>query len=148
MRKEDMIRAMRFEDLDDVCGIEHGVFPNPWPRVFFEKDLESSNTVAFVAEDNGQVIAYAIGACVDVELHITNIAVAVGYQRQGVGLNLLQKMEHIAIDRGCIFAYLEVRINNAAAISMYKKYGYNILYTRKKYYIDGDDAYVMHKELK
>jgi ribosomal-protein-alanine N-acetyltransferase len=57
-------------------------------------------------------------------------------------------MEGIAIERGCSFAYLEVRTNNTAAISMYEKYGYDILYTRKKYYIDGDDAYVMHKELK
>jgi ribosomal-protein-alanine N-acetyltransferase len=148
MPKEDMIRTMQFEDLDAVCSIEHGVFPNPWPRVFFEKDLESSNTVAFVAEGSGQVIAYAIGACVDVELHITNIAVAVGHQRRGTGLSLLKKMEGVAIERGCNFAYLEVRINNTAAISMYRKYGYDILYTRKKYYIDGDDAYVMHKELR
>lgn len=148
MPKEDMIRAMRFEDLDAVCSIEHRVFPNPWPRVFFEKDLESRNTVAFVAEESGQVIAYAIGACVDVELHITNIAVAAGYQRRGIGLGLLQKMEDVAIERGCGFAYLEVRINNTAAIGMYKKYGYDILYTRKKYYIDGDDAYVMNKELR
>ena len=148
MPKEDMIRAMRFEDLDAVCSIEHGVFPNPWPRVFFEKDLEASNTVAFVAEEGGQLLAYAIGACVDVELHITNIAVAVGHQRRGIGLSLLRKMEDVAVERGCSFAYLEVRINNTAAISMYKKYGYDILYTRKKYYIDGDDAYVMHKELR
>jgi ribosomal-protein-alanine N-acetyltransferase len=148
MPKEGMIRVMRFEDLDAVCNIEHGVFPNPWPRVFFEKDLESSNTVAFVFEENGQIIGYAVGACIDVELHITNIAVAAGYQRRGTGLSLLQKMEDIAIERACNFAYLEVRTNNVAAINMYKKYGYDILYTRKRYYIDGDDAYVMHKELK
>jgi ribosomal-protein-alanine N-acetyltransferase len=148
MPKEDMIRAMRFEDLDAVCDIEHGVFPNPWPRVFFERDLESGNTVAFVAEENERVIGYSIGACIDVELHITNIAVAEGHQRRGIGMNLLVKMEGIAIERGCVFSYLEVRTNNIAAISMYKKYGYDILYTRKKYYIDGDDAYVMHKELR
>jgi len=148
MPKEDMIRAMRFEDLDAVCDIEHGVFPNPWPRVFFERDLESGNTIAFVAEENEKVIAYSIGACIDVELHITNIAVATGCQRRGIGMSLLKKTEDVAIERGCSFAYLEVRTNNTAAISMYKKYGYDILYTRKKYYIDGDDAFVMHKELR
>lgn len=143
-----MIRAMRFEDLDAVCAIEHNVFPNPWPRVFFERDLESSNTVAFVALSDEQIIGYAVGACVDVELHITNIAVAAEYQRCGIGYSLLTEMEKVAIERGSTFAYLEVRTSNDAAISMYKKYGYDILYTRKRYYIDGDDAYVMHKELK
>jgi len=139
---------MRFEDLDAVCAIEHSVFPNPWPRVFFERDLESNNTVAFVAVVDEQIIAYAVGACIDVELHITNIAVAGEYQRRGIGYILLKEMENVARERGSTFAYLEVRTNNVPAISMYKKYGYDILYTRKKYYIDGDDAYVMHKELK
>jgi ribosomal-protein-alanine N-acetyltransferase len=148
MLKESMIRVMRFEDLDAVCSIEHSVFPNPWPRVFFENDLESNNTVAFVAMDEEQVIAYAVGACIDVELHITNIAVAAGHQRRGIGYGLLRQMESVAVERGCTFAYLEVRTNNVAAISMYKKYGYDIVYTRKRYYIDGEDAYVMHKELK
>jgi ribosomal-protein-alanine N-acetyltransferase len=143
-----MIRIMRFEDLDAVYAIEHGVFPNPWPRYFFEKDLESINTIAFVAVDNEQVIGYTLGSCIANELHITNIAVDAGYQRRGVGLSLLKKLEGVAVERECNFAYLEVRTSNTAAINMYKKYGYGILYTRKRYYIDGDDAYVMHKELK
>ena len=148
MLKENMIRAMRFEDLDAVCAIEHSVFPNPWPRVFFERDLESNNTVAFVVLEGEQIIAYAVAACIDVELHITNIAVASANQRRGIGYRLLNEMETVAMQRGCTFAYLEVRTSNEAAINMYKKYGYDILYTRKMYYIDGDDAYVMHKELR
>ena len=58
-----------------------------------------------------------------------------------------REMESVAIERGCTFAYLEVRMNNAAAIGMYKNAGYGILHVSKRYYIDGDDAYVMHKEL-
>jgi ribosomal-protein-alanine N-acetyltransferase len=139
---------MRFEDLDAVYSIEHGVFPNPWPRYFFEKDLTSVNTIAFVAVDNERVIGYTLGSCIAHELHITNIAVVQEYQRRGVGLSLLKRLESVALERECTFAYLEVRTSNTAAIDMYKKYGYDILYTRKRYYIDGDDAYVMHKELK
>jgi ribosomal-protein-alanine N-acetyltransferase len=147
MPKDIIIREMRFEDLDAVCSIEHDVFPNPWPRVFFERDLESGNTVAFVALNDELVIGYAIGNCIDVELHITNIAVAAEHQKGGIGTRLLLKMESVAIERGCTLAYLEVRTSNLAAIKMYEKHGYDILYARKRYYIDGDDAYVMHKEL-
>jgi ribosomal-protein-alanine N-acetyltransferase len=147
MPKEIMIREMQFDDLDAVCSIEHDVFPNPWPRVFFENDLESGNAVAFVAWADDRVIGYALGSCIDVELHITNIAVAPKYQKHGIGSRLLLKMEGVAVERGNMFAYLEVRTSNRAAITMYRKHGYDILYTRKRYYIDGDDAYVMHKEL-
>jgi ribosomal-protein-alanine N-acetyltransferase len=143
-----MIRAMRFEDIDKVYEIEKRVFPNPWPRYFFEKDLQNSNVVAFVVENDGEVMGYSIGSCCDTELHITNIAVAIGYQRRGIGKRLVCEMENVAVDRGCTFAYLEVRTNNVAAINMYKNLGYDILHTQKGYYIDGDDAYVMHKELR
>ena len=139
---------MRFEDIDQIYDIEQRVFPNPWPRFFFEKDLQNGNVVAFVIENNGEVIGYSIGLCGERELHITNIAVAVGYQRRGNGQRLVCEMENVAIERGCTFAYLEVRTKNVAAINMYKNLGYDILHTQKRYYIDGDDAYVMHKELK
>lgn len=139
---------MRFEDLNRVLEIEQRVFPNPWPKYFFEKDLESGNTVAFVIEHDNRVAGYAVGACVDVELHIANIAVAREAQRQGLGSRMLAEMERVAVERGCRFAYLEVRTTNLEALSMYRKHGYDVLYTRQRYYLDGSDAYVMHKELK
>ncbi|UCF71050.1 MAG: ribosomal protein S18-alanine N-acetyltransferase [candidate division WOR-3 bacterium] len=148
MPKETMIRVMRLEDLDAVVEIEKRSFPNPWPRFFFEKDLESGNTVAFVAENDCRLVGYVLGSCIDVELHITNIAVAEDRQRHGLATRMLHEMEGVARTRGCGFAYLEVRTTNDAAVSMYRKNGYDILYTRKRYYIDGNDAYVMHKELR
>ncbi len=148
MPKEIIIKAMRFDDLDSVVEIEKRVFSNPWPRYFFEKDLESGNTIAFVALCDDAVIGYAVGSCIDVELHITNIAVAENRQQQGLGSRMLRKMEEVAVERSCSFAYLEVRTTNTAAINMYKSKGYDILYVRKRYYLDGNDAYVMHKELR
>jgi len=148
MPKEIMIRSMRFEDLDLVYKMERKLFPNPWPKVFFERDLELTNTVALVAENEGEVIGYSLATCADVECHITNIAVDENHQRQGIAIKLMAELEQIANERGCTVAYLEVRTNNAVAINLYNKLGYRIMYVRKQYYIDGDDAYVMHKELK
>ena len=139
---------MRFEDLDSVVEIENRVFPNPWPRYFFEKDLESSNAVAFVVEEKNKIVGYSLGMCVDVELHISNIAVDEDFQRRGLGGEMLREMERVAVERGCSFAYLEVRTTNVPAITMYRNKGYDILYVRKRYYLDGNDAYVMHKEIK
>lgn len=127
--------------------IEVESFPNPWPRAFFENDLKSTTAIALVAENKTAIVGYSIAACVDAELHITNIAVHKDYQRQGIATQLMDKLESIAEERGCTYAYLEVRTHNLAAINMYKNLGYSILYTRKQYYIDGDDAYVMNKEL-
>ncbi|MEO0215401.1 MAG: ribosomal protein S18-alanine N-acetyltransferase [candidate division WOR-3 bacterium] len=139
---------MKFDDIDEVYKLEHKLFPNPWPKIFFENDLQRSDTIALVACNNTKLVGYALANCAGPELHITNIAVRQEYQRQGIARNLMKEVENIGKNRGCVYAYLEVRINNEAAINLYKKVGYKILYIRKNYYIDGTDAYVMGKELK
>jgi ribosomal-protein-alanine N-acetyltransferase len=44
-------------------------------------------------------------------------------------------------------AFLEVRVSNMPAISLYKKLGFKVTRTIHGYYSDGEDAYVMSKEL-
>jgi len=43
---------------------------------------------------------------------------------------------------------LEVNVNNKSAINLYRKYGFNIVGIRKRYYSNGDDAALMMKEMK
>ncbi|HEX7321286.1 MAG TPA: ribosomal protein S18-alanine N-acetyltransferase [bacterium] len=142
-----IVRQMTITDIDQVYELEHELFPNPWPKSFFESDLQRPSTIALVTEHDRQVIAYALANCYDVELHITNIAVDARFQRKGQAARLVDELERNASVRGCTHAYLEVRTANSGAIELYRKIGYTIAYTRSKYYIDGDDAYVMQKSL-
>ncbi len=142
------IRPMKLLDIEQVYRIECQVFPNPWPRSFFENDLQKHNTIALVADTNGVIIGYGIADSVAAELHITNIAVDPLYQHQGIGKKILTEIEKIGMERDCINAFLEVRITNKPAIAFYKNFGYQVLYIRNNYYLDGTDAYVMAKELK
>ena len=43
--------------------------------------------------------------------------------------------------------FLEVRESNACAIGLYKKFAFNEIAVRKKYYPDGENAVVMKKEI-
>ena len=43
--------------------------------------------------------------------------------------------------------FLEVRVSNAAAMSLYLKRGYVGRYARPRYYGDGEDALVLEKGL-
>ncbi|MCX7994232.1 MAG: ribosomal protein S18-alanine N-acetyltransferase [candidate division WOR-3 bacterium] len=139
---------MKPQDIDQVYEIECMVFPNPWPRSFFQNDLLKDDTIALKSEEDGVVYGYALASCVLDELHITNIAVAPEYQHRGIGKKLLSEIERMGRERECVYAYLEVRINNITAIEFYKKFGYRIIQVRKNYYLDGTDAYVMAKVLK
>jgi ribosomal-protein-alanine N-acetyltransferase len=142
-----MIRPIKFDDLDAVYNLETELFPNPWPKSFFQNDLMSGDSVGLVAENAGQLIGYAMATFTGDGFHVTNIAIAKEHQRHGLGAELMQKLEALALKRGSSYVFLEVRTNNNVALAFYEKLGYGILFTRRGYYIDGDDAYVMDKEL-
>jgi ribosomal-protein-alanine N-acetyltransferase len=138
---------MRTEDIDAVYTMEKELFPNPWPKVFFETDLQIDGTIAYVVEVSTKIIGYSIASCSEGKFHITNIAVDQLHQRKGIASKLMHLLERCAIEKRCNYAYLEVRTDNKAAIGLYNGLGYRIAYRRNHYYIDGDDAYVMEKEL-
>lgn len=78
------------------------------------------------------------------EAHITTIGVDPDYRGQGLGELLLLSMFDGAIARGSNWLTLEVRVTNTAAQTLYRKYGFTVHGTRKRYYSDnGEDALIM-----
>jgi ribosomal-protein-alanine N-acetyltransferase len=75
------------------------------------------------------------------------VAVLPQYRRKGVGKALIaEAMEGMRLYdvKQC---FLEVRATNTPAINLYKKLGFQITRTIHGYYADGEDAYVMSREL-
>jgi ribosomal-protein-alanine N-acetyltransferase len=142
------IRPMAAPDLDRVLVIEHAVFPTPWSRKSFEGELGGGCSVPWVAERDGEVVAYLVSWHVEDELHIGNIAVAPVAQGRGIGRDLLEFCLRDAASRGVACATLEVRCSNGRAIRLYEAFGFRPVAIRRGYYSDtGEDALVMMKDL-
>ena len=78
------------------------------------------------------------------EAHITLLAIAPEYRRQGLGQLLLTTLLQDAIARQLEWPTLEVNVNNSGAIALYQKYGFEVVGTRKGYYQPaGDDAAIL-----
>jgi ribosomal-protein-alanine N-acetyltransferase len=78
------------------------------------------------------------------EAHITTIGVDPLYRGRGFGELLLLALIDEAVRRGATWLTLEVRVSNAIAQDLYRKYGFAVQGTRRHYYSDnGEDAYVM-----
>lgn len=80
--------------------------------------------------------------------HLVSIAVLPGYRRRGIGSALLAETIRVMRDVYRVEAiYLEVRVSNRPAISLYEKFGFRKARVIRGYYSDGEDAYVMVKRL-
>ncbi len=80
--------------------------------------------------------------------HLVSIAVKPGYRRRGIGSMLLGETLRVMKNVYSVDAiYLEVRVSNIPAISLYEKYGFKKARRIRGYYRDGEDAFVMVKRL-
>ena len=77
------------------------------------------------------------------EIHLNNIAVRKDLQLS-VASALIKKMFATARKQGALKATLEVRVSNAVALSLYRKFGFEIKGIRPLYYSDTqEDALIM-----
>ncbi len=142
------IRKMAACDLDSVMEIEMYSFPTPWPRHIYEQDItQVESSRFFVALDGGpegQVVGYIGNWFVQDECHIGTIATKRETRGRGVAEALIVYTAGAALAEGIAYIILEVRVNNLAAINLYKKLGFKQVGLRKGYYRDtGEDALLM-----
>jgi len=78
------------------------------------------------------------------EAHITTIAIDEPYRGQGLGEALLACLFDEADRRGAVWMTLEVRVSNESAQALYRKWGFAVQGTRRRYYSDNnEDAHIM-----
>lgn len=138
------IRAMSEDDLPLIGAMEQRIFPDPWSENAFSEALAENSWGALVAEAAGEVVAYACYLIIDVEAHLTNIAVAEPFRRKSVAKQLLDHILRIVTEAKCEHLLLEVRPGNVEAVAFYRKHGFHQLYRRPNYYHNPvEDAQVM-----
>ncbi len=144
-----IIRRMTKEDIDDVIKVEEAAYgQHHWSKESFLAELSNDLAKYFVLCDKDENLCAYIG-CWQIfdEAHITNIAVSPNYRRRHYAEALLKKVIDDCIQNLVKYLTLEVRVSNLAAISLYEKYGFKSLGTRRAYYQDNnEDALIMWTE--
>lgn len=143
------IRKWKFEDILAVSHIEEECFGGEaWSYATLASAFESAASYGLVAEDGDEVIGYGCITCAADTSDLENVVVVEGYRRSGTGRAIVEGLLEEAKERGAEKTFLEVRVSNVAAMSMYLKCGFVGTYARTRYYADGEDCLVMCKTLK
>jgi ribosomal-protein-alanine N-acetyltransferase len=142
------LRKMILDDVEQVIAIDQLSFSLPWPTSSFRYELtENKASRCWVAELDDRVVGMLVGWLIVDEIHIASIATHPDFRKQGIGEKLLLLALRSAKEEGAVTSFLEVRENNAAALMMYRKFGYVESGRRAGYYKDnGEDAILMNLE--
>jgi ribosomal-protein-alanine N-acetyltransferase len=139
-----IIRQMNVNDIDQIIEIEKKSFVAPWSKTMFEETIFSPISRGLVIEHNSVIIGYMVFYAVDVEAHIMNLAVSLAERKQGYARQLLDHVLKFFRGKGISECYLEVREHNRDAQRLYKRFGFEVIGRRNKYYPEtGEDALVM-----
>lgn len=150
------IRPANVSEIDDVIALNRMNLPENYPPQFFYEILSQFPKTFMVAKSGEQTVGYIMIRIEKVfsvlkwvnRAHIISITVHKAFRRQGIGKRLmLAACNNAYTEYKATEAYLEVRVSNIPAISLYKKLGFEIKDISRGYYSDGEDAYIMQAQL-
>ena len=140
-------REWLFEDLNEIAALERECFPdNPWNVRMLAESFLSGRFFGSLLEEDGAITAYGGISYVEDEAELELIATAEMYRRCGRAQKILDDLFEEAVRLGIKKMFLEVRVSNSSALSLYLRNGFEGVYARTRYYPDGEDAIVMKKE--
>lgn len=135
-------------ELDALCFAD--AHHTPWTSGMFLSELAPDAPAPrswWVAHDNGEIVGYAGGMVVDLDVEVLDVAVRPDYRRRGIARKLLSHVSYDAQMLGCETASLEVELGNDSARNLYGALGFAEEGVRRDYYGPGADALVMRAKL-
>ena len=146
----DSLRPLLASDLDEVAVLERALFGvSAWSAAMVAEELGAPGRWYVALEvpgvqDAPQVVGYA-GLWFDGDVaQVMTIGVAPHAQGAGRGARLLEALIEHARELGATAVLLEVRVDNDAALGLYRRRGFEVLGRRRRYYQPEDvDAFTM-----
>ena len=158
------IRPYRPEDFRSLWEIDQACFPPGISYTQFELKsyIRGPSAFTIVAEEQGEqtpapasgkgdpsrIIGFLVAErTVLGRGHIITIDVRDRVRRNGIGSMLLNSAEEQFRLVKCPLIRLETAVDNVAALSFYKRHGYDVIRSIPHYYSNGVDALLLQKNL-
>jgi ribosomal-protein-alanine N-acetyltransferase len=159
-----LLRDMTIEDIPQVMNIDRLSFDVPWSETSYRYEINNTSYSYMVVLEyrrhrpiprwqrwlnvtpklERRIVGYGGMWFIQGEAHISTIAVHPRARGRGWGEVLLAAMVQRGIHLGATEVGLEVRVTNATAQNLYRKWGFQIADVKKGYYRNNDeDAYDM-----
>ncbi len=134
------------ESAKEIAEFFKANFSDGWTEDMISSAFNGGRFNALSLIDGGQAVGILTFSVSDETADIEDVVVRKDARERGYGGRLLQSALEEIKSLGVSRVMLEVREGNIPAINLYEKCGFVKISTRKKYYLDGENAIVMLKE--
>ena len=152
------IRLCDREDIEGVMLINSKTLPEHYSDYFYFEILSEFPETFLVAELAGEVVGYIMCRTeygfshlkrlgLARKGHVISIAVLEEHRGKGLGTRLMTTAHEELQKKSASEVYLEVRVSNTEAVTLYEKLGYRTTGRLEAYYKDGEPALLMASPL-
>ena len=135
------------EDIQAIAALEKECFPDAWTKQQLFSAFERTDFYGLKLLVDGKLVGYLCATKLFEEAELLIIAVAENCRGLGLGGKLMDEFLRTMQAHGVERVFLEVRLSNVAAKSLYERRGFVTTRVREKYYADGESALEMVKTL-
>lgn len=136
------LAPMDGDDIEAAADLEARTYATPWSPQVFRDELAAPGRRYLKAVADGELVGYAGLMTIGDDAHITTVVVDPDRRGGGIGTRLMLELVTSAVTSGARSLTLEVRVSNAAAQALYRRFGMAPVGVRKRYYIE-EDALIM-----
>lgn len=139
------ISLLKSDDFKEAFHIEQRSHAFPWSESTFISN-QGINYLNYRINCVGKMAGFAITQTVLDEATLLNVAIDPNFQRRGLGSSLISYLIEELKKQGTVVIWLEVRVSNLPAITLYENLGFNTFSVRHDYYPSPngrEDAFLM-----
>jgi [ribosomal protein S18]-alanine N-acetyltransferase len=144
-----LYRLYKPDDFAALYAIEEECFqpPQRFSRVYMRQLIQQPNAATWIAEDGERICGFALvewtKEAVGAVAYIQTLEVVAERRGQGVGAELLRRLEESASAAKASMMWLHVDAENTAAIRVYQAHGF-VLHGREEDYYGRDRAALIY----
>lgn len=144
------LRGCKREDFEELWALDQRCFSKDiaYSREELHYYLRHKSAICLLACEGQQLRGFILGHPEARGFgHIITLDVDASARRSGLGSELMRALEAKFAMAGCKSIFLEVAVNNGPALAFYKKHGYTVMKTLRRYYPGNLDGLLMGKSI-
>jgi [ribosomal protein S18]-alanine N-acetyltransferase len=146
------VRPGTLEDLPEIARLHEECFADAWDVEFLGRLLAQPGAFSAVAMEHGRAAGFVIARANAGEAEILSLGVRPSSRRRSLASALVGLALDRAFQAGAVEVFLEVGIENTAALALYDRLGFREVGRRPAYYRrssgSGADALILRYTLR